>query len=631
MIRICCVLLLLSTQLAYSQNSTFDSLKARLAIENTDLQRLDILHSLAQKYSEVDLVQAATYAKQGMRLSETLGEKEWQPKFYEIGGRAFANQLLLDSASYFFSKAFDGFKAVGNKKGQATTTFKIAWVYKRQGQIDKALEYDLVALKLMEELDDKAGICNAYTRVSYDLTRQERLKEAMAYAEKAIAICEKYNLEEERYYVLNNAGDVYMASNNYQASWENFNKAVNVAKEQSKSLMSLSDVTNSRGNAYKRLGKYKEALADYEAAFAWAKESNYQNALATVHANLGEVNMILGNYKEALVYQLETIRLMEQHKEFSHVIENYKHISNTYEKLHDYPSALRYQKKALMMTDSIGSIESDAAMSKMLTQYETEKKEATIASQQDLISQQKVVQFLGIGLVVVLVGFIVFGFISYRNRTKTNKLLSVKNAENELLLKEIHHRVKNNLEVVSSLLALQSAQIDDPNTKEAMLEGQNRVNSIGIVHQKLYQGENLGAIEMKDYFLNLSESIIDTFGADQRVKLEVAMEKLSVDIDTAVPLGLIVNELLTNTLKYAFPEGQEGKVSIKLEQQSNGMLQLEVADNGTGKIGTTQGTGFGGQLVALLTRQLNGVMREEILNGTRIIFEFKSEKMMARG
>ncbi|HTE29650.1 MAG TPA: sensor histidine kinase, partial [Chryseolinea sp.] len=152
------------------------------------------------------------------------------------------------------------------------------------------------------------------------------------------------------------------------------------------------------------------------------------------------------------------------------------------------------------------------------------------------------------------------------------------------------------------------------------------VHSIGIVHQKLYQGENLGAIEMKDYFVNLSESILDSFGAHGRVSVEFAMEKLDVDIDTAVPLGLIVNELLTNTIKYAFP-GQNGTVRIKLEKQTDGVLHLEVSDNGVGKSGITHGTGFGGQLVSLLTRQLNGSMKEENKNGTRIFFDFKLEKV----
>ncbi len=206
------------------------------------------------------------------------------------------------------------------------------------------------------------------------------------------------------------------------------------------------------------------------------------------------------------------------------------------------------------------------------------------------------------------------------NATQTS--LVARNAENELLLKEIHHRVKNNLEVVSSLLALQSNQVEDANTKEAMQEGQNRVQSIGIVHQKLYQGKDLGAIEMKDYFINLSESILDSFGAHKRVQVECAMDALNVDVDTAVPLGLIVNELLTNTIKYAFPDGRSGKVQIKLTQTANGNLHMQVSDNGVGKSGTISGTGFGGQLISLLTQQLDGTMTEENNNGTHIFFEF---------
>ncbi|MEO7047062.1 MAG: sensor histidine kinase, partial [Ferruginibacter sp.] len=137
----------------------------------------------------------------------------------------------------------------------------------------------------------------------------------------------------------------------------------------------------------------------------------------------------------------------------------------------------------------------------------------------------------------------------------------------------------------------------------------------------------LGAIEMKDYFLNLSESILDSFGAEKRIKIELAMEKLDIDIDTAVPLGLIVNELLTNTIKYAFPQGQNGNVIITLEKQANGILHLEVSDNGIGKSDIIQGTGFGGQLVSLLTRQLGGKMKEEVDNGTHVSFDFKLDQV----
>jgi two-component sensor histidine kinase len=294
--------------------------------------------------------------------------------------------------------------------------------------------------------------------------------------------------------------------------------------------------------------------------------------------------------------------------------------------LGNYKSALAFKQKAYNLRDSIASMESDAKMSEMLTKYETEKKEETIASQESIILQQSLIQNLVIGLAVLLFGLLILGYISFQSRAKKNRLLASKNAENELLLKEIHHRVKNNLEVVSGLLALQSSQIDDQSTKDAMQESQNRVNSIGIVHQKLYQGTNLGAVEMKDYVLNLSESILDSFGATGKVDLELAMEQLDLDIDTAVPLGLIINELITNAVKYAFPNKEHGKLTIKLERQKDNVLHLVVSDNGVGKSGITYGTGFGGQLISLLTNQLNGTMTEENENGTTVIFDFKLKK-----
>ncbi|MFN3640887.1 MAG: histidine kinase dimerization/phosphoacceptor domain -containing protein, partial [Flavobacterium sp.] len=451
--------------------------------------------------------------------------------------------------------------------------------------------------------------------------------EALDYAERAIEMAEKNNLTSEFFFVYNNAGDVAISMKKNEMSLEYFNKAASIARKQNFGPIYLADISNSQGNALKKLGRYNEALKYYNDCYKFAKEANYPNAINTVTANLGEVNLLLGNYKEALRFQLETIRLQEMNNDVSNLIENYHHTSTIYKKLNDFESALAYKQKAYNLRDSIASIESDAKMSELLTQYESEKKEETIAFQEAKISQQKLVQYLGFIVVGLLVGLLIFAFISYRNRSKSNRLLAQKNSENELLLKEIHHRVKNNLEVVSSLLALQSAQIDDPNTKEAMIEGQNRVNSISIVHQKLYQGTSLGSIEMKDYFLNLSENILDSFGAEQKVKLNIAMEKLDLDIDTAVPLGLIINELLTNTIKYAFLEGDKGTITIKLEKQNDQHLHLVVTDDGVGKSGITHGTGFGTQLVSLLTQQLNGTMKEESENGTTHIFDFKLRKV----
>lgn len=624
--RLKLLLLFILPLLTLAQAQTITNLQLELKKETNSEKKLELINEMVSIAFEQNMEQALVFAKQGVAFADKVKDKNWQPKFYEMQGRMHANLLQLDSASIFFLKAEKGYSAVNNKEGLAKTYFKMAWVSRKKGNLDTALQKDLEGLKMMESIDNKAGICDAMTRISDDLTQQNRLEEALDYAEKAIAIADKFNLTTEKFYVNFNAANVAMASKKYQQSFSFYDKALSIAKEQNMGLPTYADVSNGRGNALKRLGKNKDALADYQKAMEYAKTANYQNAINTVTANLGEINLILGNYKEALKYQLETVKLQEGSNEKANLVENYHHVSTIYSKLGDYKTALEYKQKAYDLRDRIASIESDAKMSEMLTKYETKKKEETISTQKTTISQQKLIKSLFIGLAVLLLGLLIIGYISYQNRAKKNRLLAIKNAENELLLKEIHHRVKNNLEIVSSLLALQSSQIDDQSTKDAMQESQNRVNSIGIVHQKLYQGTNLGAIEMKDYVLNLSESILDSFGADEKVELELAMEKLDLDIDTAVPLGLIINELITNTVKYAFPNGENGKLTIKLERKANSILQLIVADNGVGKSGVLQGTGFGGQLISLLTHQLNGTMQEQNDNGTIVTFDFKLKK-----
>ena len=389
-----------------------------------------------------------------------------------------------------------------------------------------------------------------------------------------------------------------------------------------------------------KLGKYDEAVNYCKQILNTANgtegffENEVENELALIYFNQHKPD-------SAQKYASMTLAGANKFKNYLVIMNSSHMLSQLLEKT-DPAKAYNYLKISTDAKDTITNIEK----TKQVKQLEIKEKQRIEDLNLAEVYAKNQLRFNT--AVALFVSALVISFVLYRNNrnkqktnlalqdknekientvsalNKTQASLVARNAENELLLKEIHHRVKNNLEVVSSLLALQSSQIDDANTKEAMLASQNRVHSIGIVHQKLYQGENLGAIEMKDYFINLSESVLDSFDAHKRVQVECAMSKLNVDIDTAVPLGLIVNELLTNTIKYAFPEGRSGKVQIKLEQAANGNLQMLVSDNGVGKSGKITGTGFGGQLISLLTQQLGGVMKEDNTNGTHISFEFKS-------
>ncbi|MDJ0518763.1 MAG: PAS domain S-box protein [Trichodesmium sp. MO_231.B1] len=197
-------------------------------------------------------------------------------------------------------------------------------------------------------------------------------------------------------------------------------------------------------------------------------------------------------------------------------------------------------------------------------------------------------------------------------RKRNEEQIKASLAEKEVLLKEIHHRVKNNLQVISSLLRLQSRYIQDANVMEMLKESQNRVRSMALVHEHLYQSKDLSRIDFSEYIRNLASHIFQAYEVKARgVKLNVKVVPVSLNIDTVVPCGLIINELVSNSLKYAFPEESVGDISIDFnyEQNNQNKFILQVSDNGIGfpeDLDYQNSGSLGLRLVCSLVRQLKG-------------------------
>jgi two-component sensor histidine kinase len=188
----------------------------------------------------------------------------------------------------------------------------------------------------------------------------------------------------------------------------------------------------------------------------------------------------------------------------------------------------------------------------------------------------------------------------------------------EVLLKEIHHRVKNNLQVIASLLALQSDAIKDPEELVLFQESQDRVKSMALIHETLYQSSNLARCNFAQYLDTLTAHLLQSYGAPRHITLHCDTGDVFLDLDTAIPCGLILNELLSNALKHAFPNGQEGEVAVTLHAEPDS-LTLSVRDTGVGfPIGLDfrHTDSLGLQLVGMLTEQLDGTITLERTNGT---------------
>jgi len=194
-----------------------------------------------------------------------------------------------------------------------------------------------------------------------------------------------------------------------------------------------------------------------------------------------------------------------------------------------------------------------------------------------------------------------------------------------ILLKEIHHRVKNNLNIIASLLNLQLGEVEKgKNAKDAFIESRGRIYAMAQVHEKLYETENFSEIEMKSYVENVTKDLVATYNIDKSISLEMDLESIYLDINQAVPFGLILNEIISNSLKYAFPENREGIIKINLKQE-NGTIVFTVRDNGIGlpeTIDPANSESLGLTLIHLLTDQIDGTLHISGEEGTEFVIKF---------
>ena len=219
-------------------------------------------------------------------------------------------------------------------------------------------------------------------------------------------------------------------------------------------------------------------------------------------------------------------------------------------------------------------------------------------------------------------------------RKRVEERIKASLREKEILLKEIHHRVKNNLQIISSLLNLQSEYIKDKQALVVFKESQNRVRSMALIHERLYQSEDLSRIEFGEYLRNLANHLFRSYGVNSNtIELKIRVDDASLGIDAAIPCGLIMNELISNSLKYAFSERKEGEICIDFGSDNDGTFILTVSDNGVGfpeDLDFRSTGSLGLQLVRMLTEQFNGTIELDRSSGTKFKIKFTESEWKGR-
>ncbi len=590
----------------------------------TDSLQFEILNDLAYYWHTRNLIKALNFTEEGLKCSLAKGDMLWHGRFQITQGAILLRMEKLDKAQEVLEEA----KAKVQTKDLPFLNTQLGYVYERRGQLDKAADYALEGLQLGEELNDKKAIALAYSDLSNIFWKQAKYDKGLKYGIKSVVIFEERGIIDLDYdFTLYVVANNFLKLNRYEEALKYYEHSLAIG-ERYGFYNNLSDVYISLVDLYAYLGKYRKAESAGLNAVKYATYLDNDFMLMRSWLSIGKLQNLQGKYKyaiESLQKSLD-VATAEFGDEY-YLSQVYEALGKAYAGNHDYMEAYKAFSKYDGLKKEIFTAESDQRIALLQTEFEVAQKEDTILMQQGTIRKQKSNQMLTSIITGLLLFLLIVGFVAIRINRRKNKLLQQQNQEKEFLIKEIHHRVKNNLEVVSSLLSLQSSHIGDKKIKDNMLQIQNRIQSMSMIHQNLYQGKNLGSIEMKNYFNILGDYVLQSYGTEQRIVMVYDMEELELNVDIATPIGLIVNELITNSLKYAFPNNLTGVITIRLVQNPE-HLELTVTDNGVGiqKGKELSGTGFGTQLITLLTKQLDGKMVLRQKKGTSVSFEFQNHK-----
>lgn len=557
-----------------------------------------------------------------------------------------------------FPKSIESFKKAEEFALELNNQTRLAGIYNNLGlmhnyigQYDSANNYNFKSLKLSEKIGDKS-VGYTHLNIGFNYHKERNLEKSLEHHFIALSIFQESGNKRHIALALKNIGDDYF-DHNLDSAVRYYNKAYLIYQELN-DLESISRYFMIMGNIYRKQNNNVAAASNYQKAIEIFPVEGSSKLLFAIYSNIIDQNLYLVdstniNKSKLLSETINYAKIMNEIalKLGSYIMEtrSYEKLYKVYAKIGNLKKAIKYAEQYIIAKDSLFSEQKQKTITELQTKYETEKKELEIDllnSEKNLISNklsqsnelrknQRTFIYLLIGGFIVVCIFIIIIYRFYLQKRKANSKLTTQNTiiskqkeEKEVLLKEIHHRVKNNLQIISSLLNLQTKNIEDESLLTAMADGQNRVKAMALIHQKLYQNSNISTIKFKDYTSQLLNQIAGLYPGLIDVKREVVADDIELDIDTAVPVGLILSELITNAYKYAFTN-KEGSIVITLKQREHDYI-LEVQDNGPGlpkDFDMSTASSIGLRLVRRLSRQLYGTSTYEYKNGSKFIITFK--------
>lgn len=572
-------------------------------------------------------------------------QKEIDARMYLISFLIFSGRSYLAEQEYL--RVIDLNYKIGNNR-VSDLYLTVSSINRYRGAYEKALLYATKCVEAAEHSKDTFAASMYYGELALVNDELGRVEESTYWYRKALE--KRMEQQEQVNYIFKTAGFLIKQL---------------IKLNRSRQALVLMDSLHA---AFPPKDFSEKAAADqnyaycYDALQQYPKAENYYLSMAacynmapsdgetisTAHMDIGRFYLQRGQYRKAHSY-LDSALINRTSDRLLDLRELFRMLFTADSALGNYSAAVKDLQEYNLIHDSIFNDHKSRQIEELTIQYETQKKEQSIR----LLENEKRLQKIELTKVrntvswivgVAVLFFVIIGLLinNARLKQRTNKTLQLQQKqiekknnslqrlveEKEWLVREIHHRVKNNFHIVMGLLRTQAVYLQSPEAIAAITESQQRIQTMSLVHQKLYQSDNLSAINMAEYIHELVDYLKDSFHTGRRIQFNLQIEPVKLNVSHCVPLGLILNEAITNSLKHAFPDNKEGMIEIALKRLPDDHFLLSIKDNGIGlpaMFNSKKQATMGMKLMRGLSEDIDASFEVNNNSGTEILLNFIEE------
>ncbi|MES2800189.1 MAG: tetratricopeptide repeat protein [Bacteroidota bacterium] len=488
----------------------------------------------------------------------------------------------------------------------------IAYSYFNKGDFTQALLFNKLALDQWKKLHENEGMVRSLNNIGAIYRQLEDYSKALNFYNEALSINLKEGDAATIAITYNNLGSIYKLLDQDNKSMGAYQKSM-FYRRKAKDKRGEANTLNNIGSLYKKKGIIDSASFYFNQSYDLIQEVGDPIGIAHASSNLGDIALERNDFATAEKLGKEALKIGQESQMLMIIEQSSGLLKRVYEKTGQWQKAFEMQQLHLETSIKIKSEEAKRSAITLGLQYDYEKqkeidrieneKKLAISRKEQIVQQITIVFVIGVSIFVLVLLIILFE--RYRKVNEQKKFIERQNNERKILLQEIHHRVKNNFQIISSLLKLQSHQENNPQLQKSFQDAINRIHSMASVHEIIYKQDSLAKVDMNVYLNNLMEQLKRSLDRDD-IQIDLKVGEEFLDVDQTIPLGIIVNELVTNSFKHAFnSEIKAPKIEVKFAYYS-GQFNLEYADNGVGFTPSENKHSLGLELIDTLAEQIGG-------------------------